>query len=422
MPCGRGEPGSGGDGPVGLPRPDRPGGPRPSMRVLALIGDRTNPPITGTRVRNDNLWPEVARAGAEVKILGLDLGYSAAGDSPPRLRDLDAEFFRTARPSLPVRVANAYTRSWHEHPVSPALIRRVDEVAAAWKPDVIHAEELRMGRYLPGARGRAGPWTQSLTLHNVESLLYRTIGASAVPIGKTISKRLHDRSLARFERRVIGSADLAFAYSSHDRKLYEAMIPGVRWSETRNGSAVRDLVPAPQPENPGLLLVASWSYRPNVTGLLWFLDEVAPHLPAGARITVAGSGASADLKARLAASEVNFVDTPVDLAPLYAENAVVIVPVLEGSGTRGKILEALAHERVVVTTTKGPEGLDLAPGEGIVVADGAGPFTDAVAEVMMSPQSRAAIARQGREAVLSRYDWSIVAAGLLGAWTRCTSP
>ena len=388
------------------------------MKVLALIGDRTNPPITGTRVRNDNLWPEVARAGVELKVLGLDLDRAV---EPPRLRDLDAEFFRFTRAPLPVRVGSAYARTWHEYPISRDLIRRVDEVAASWKPDVIHAEELRMGRYLPGTRGRRGPWAQSVTLHNVESRLYRAIGSPGVPVGKALSRRLHRWTLGRFERRVVRSVDVAFAYSSHDRAIYEAELPGPVWAETRNGAAVRDLVPAPQPEEPGLLLVASWSYAPNVTGLLWFLDEVAPGLPAGARITVAGSRASASLRERLAAAGVIFIDTPIDLAPLYARNAVVVVPVLEGSGTRGKILEALAHERVVVTTAKGPEGLDLAPGEGLVIADGAGPFTRALTEVMMAPVSRAAIARRGREAVLARYDWSFVAGGLVEVWARCTS-
>ncbi len=119
---------------------------------------------------------------------------------------------------------------------------------------------------------------------------------------------------------------------------------------------------------------------------------------------------------------VTFIDTPAGpFAPLYASHGVVVVPVLEGSGTRGKILEALAHERVVVTTTKGPEGLELTEGEGFVIADGAGPFATAIAEVMKSPESRANIARRGREAVMERYDWSVVAKGLVEAWTRCIS-
>ena len=71
-------------------------------------------------------------------------------------------------------------------------------------------------------------------------------------------------------------------------------------------------------------------------------------------------------------SQVHFIDTPIDLKPLYDEHAVVVVPLFEGSGTRGKILEALGHERFVVTTPKGVEGLDLREeGEGVVITQSA---------------------------------------------------
>src|SRR5262249_24993791 len=103
----------------------------------------------------------------------------------------------------------------------------------------------------------------------------------------------------------------------------------------------------------------------------WFLNAIAPHLVPQVQITVAGSEADASLRQLLARRRVRFVDTPIDLKPLYDEHADVVVPLLEGSGTRGKILEALAHERLVITTPKGAEGLEIREGEGVVIADGA---------------------------------------------------
>jgi glycosyltransferase involved in cell wall biosynthesis len=390
------------------------------MKVLVLLGDRPNPPITGSRVRNSHLWPAVAKAGVEVRVVGLDL-YGKRSE-PARMPDgIDAEFIPPTRRSALVRAAASFALPYHMNPYVESISARVDSVVRDWRPDLVHAEELRMARYLPAARGRRNSVPQSVTLHNVESELYAAIGRSVFPMARRISTRIQTWNLRRFELLAVRSADVAFAYSTRDRLLYEALAPGANWSETRNGADVTGIVPAPQPTDASVLLIGAWDYGPNHAGLVWFLDEIRPKLPTGARITIAGSGADEPLKAKIIAAGARFVDTPPDLTSLYAEHGVVVVPVLQGSGTRGKILEALAHERVVVTTTKGPEGLELAEGEGIVVADGAEPFARAMREVMMSPDSRAAIARKGRDAVMARYDWPVVARGLVEAWTRCIS-
>jgi glycosyltransferase involved in cell wall biosynthesis len=389
------------------------------MRALVLIGDRPYPPITGTRVRNFYLWPALARLGVEIKVLGLDMHRES--DQPASFPGLDAEFFGFRRGPFVARAWRLLTRSYHESPRSADLARRVDEVVASWRPDVVHAEELRMAYYLPGVRGRRSQARQSVTLHNVESDLYAKIGNPPVPVAQALVKRQHLRSLLGYEARVVSRTDLRFAYSDHDRERYAQLFPKAEWSVTRNGTNALGIEPAPQPAEPKALILASWSYGPNRTGLYWFLDAVAPALAPGTTVTVAGSGADDDFRRRLADARVRFVDTPIDLKPLYDEHAVVVVPLLEGSGTRGKILEALGHERLVITTTKGAEGLEIREGEGVVIADEARTFADRVNEVLGSVEERAASARRGREAVIARYDWSVVAEELRKAWDACVS-
>ena len=219
------------------------------------------------------------------------------------------------------------------------------------------------------------------------------------------------------------STQVRLAYSEVDRQRYASLYPNVPWKTTRNGTDVQGITPAPQAPEPSVFLVARWSYGPNLEGLRWFLEQVRPHLDPALRIVVAGSGASDTLKRWVSDAGWTFHDTPLDLRPLYAQASVVAVPVLEGSGTRGKILEALAHERLVVTTTKGPEGLDLNADSGITIADDPRQFAEKLTQVArLSPESRAEPARRGRQAVQDCYDWSVVAAELLEVWRSCKSP
>ncbi|HEV3168059.1 MAG TPA: glycosyltransferase family 4 protein, partial [Isosphaeraceae bacterium] len=295
------------------------------------------------------------------------------------------------------------------------------EVAASWSPDIIHAEELRMAHYLPCLRGGRSGVKQSVTFHNVESDLFEKIGSPPIPFGRPLVKRVQNRSLRRYEGRVAARTDLRFAYSAHDRERYARLFRRFPWLVTRNGTDALGVEPAPQPAAGKILLLATWSYGPNRTGLSWFLEAVAPSLAPGVTVTVAGSGADESLRSQLARLAVRFVDTPIDLKPLYDEHALVVVPLLEGSGTRGKILEALAHERLVITTPKGAEGLELPAGEGVMIAAGADDLALRINEALGSVDERAALARRGRDAVIARYDWTVVAAELKEAWNACVS-
>jgi glycosyltransferase involved in cell wall biosynthesis len=60
---------------------------------------------------------------------------------------------------------------------------------------------------------------------------------------------------------------------------------------------------------------------------------------------------------------VRYVGRVPAVEPFYAESHAVVVPVFEGSGTRLKILEAMAYGRPVVSTRLGAEGLPVVPGE-----------------------------------------------------------
>lgn len=376
--------------------------------------DVTVPTITATRVRNHFLWPAVQRAGAEVKILATNLNRT--NPDPEGAPGLDIRFFSFPRMPLWRRASHVLKHSFHEWPRSDELLAEVFRLVHDWRPDIVHAEELRMAYYLPGFHGLPFGGRQTVTYHNVESELLKMTGSSPVRIGKPLIEFFHRRSLKRFEERVVRAADLNLAFSDLDRDRYRALYPKAVWDATRNGVAASAIAPKSQPGDKSVLLFGNLGYAPNVRGLVWFLDHVLPGLSSEIRVTVAGSRASPELKDRLGKSRVRFIDTPMDLDALYRGHGICLVPVFEGSGTRGKILEALAHQRLVVTTSLGVEGLDLTAGKDYVLADTAGDFIAQIERWAANPKGREEISKSGRQAVLEKYDWSRVAGDLLAKW------
>ncbi|MCZ7547428.1 MAG: glycosyltransferase family 4 protein [Anaerolineae bacterium] len=126
-----------------------------------------------------------------------------------------------------------------------------------------------------------------------------------------------------------------------------------------------------------------------------------------------GSTRNVDLSRFPASEHVHFTGYLDDIKPTLARSWACVVPVRHGSGTRLKILEAMAAGVPVVSTTKGAEGLEVTPGRDLLIADEPAAFADAVLRVLGDTDLRQSLAEAGRQIVTRRYDWSIIGDRLL---------
>jgi len=100
-----------------------------------------------------------------------------------------------------------------------------------------------------------------------------------------------------------------------------------------------------------------------------------------------------------------------DVRPYLARAAVCVAPLRIGGGTRLKILDALAMGRPVVSTSLASEGLDLAGGHELLIADGAEAFAAATPACCAIRCSGGAGCCRAT-AVERRYTWPVALAGL----------
>jgi glycosyltransferase involved in cell wall biosynthesis len=100
------------------------------------------------------------------------------------------------------------------------------------------------------------------------------------------------------------------------------------------------------------------------------------------------------------------VQGPVDDAIRELARAkVAVVPVLAGSGTRLKILEAWAAGVPVVSTTLGAEGLGARDGESLLLADGGPAFAEAVSRLLACMDLRQRVGAAGRLLLEKEFTW-----------------
>ncbi len=176
-----------------------------------------------------------------------------------------------------------------------------------------------------------------------------------------------------------------------------------------NTVEVPDDAPAREPVADRILMVGNFTYGPNLEGVRWFLDEVGPRLASdwpGVEVVLAGPG-SEDLPGGL-----GFV---ADVGALYAQASVAVVPLLHGSGSRIKALEAFAFVVPVVGTTVGLSGLPVTSGIDCLVADDPAELADAVVRVLAEPALGDALAAAAFAGPLRELDRDAVRAGAVAA-------
>jgi glycosyltransferase involved in cell wall biosynthesis len=133
----------------------------------------------------------------------------------------------------------------------------------------------------------------------------------------------------------------------------------------------------------------------------------------GVTLTLVGFDPPDTIRALGKEEGVRVVANAPELRPHYDHASLVIVPLLAGSGTRIKVLEAASFGRAIVTTALGCEGLDFVDGRHAAIADRPESFAAAVVRLAKDPAARAALAATALAHVTSRFSAEAIQAGMI---------
>ncbi|HVO99860.1 MAG TPA: glycosyltransferase family 4 protein [Bryobacteraceae bacterium] len=240
-----------------------------------------------------------------------------------------------------------------------------------------------------------------LDLHNVESALAATHARATKGVEAAVHSRFAEAN-RKLEREWIPQFDLILTTSAEDR----ARIEHPNAIVFPNAIPVID-VPRATEEN-CIVFSGNLEYHPNIEAVRWFGSRIWPRLRSNNRDLVwklVGRNQEA-ITGVLPADPRIILTGPIDDAVAeIAKSRVVVVPLLSGSGTRFKILEAWAARRAIVSTTIGAEGLLAREGEHLSIADEPAEFCAAVQTLLDHPGRARALGEAGHALYLDRYTW-----------------
>jgi glycosyltransferase involved in cell wall biosynthesis len=248
-----------------------------------------------------------------------------------------------------------------------------------------------------------------LDLHNIESVWHRSLahiehGTRALALRRfaTASVALERRWLPKFDHLLVTSAEDA----STARVLVQGMTPAAGVTVYPNALP---WIPLPaRTERDEIVFSGNLEYAPNILAVRFFHERIWPELRSRWPVLkwkIVGKHPEAIQAIVGADPRIELSGFVEDAVAALGTAKVAVVPVLAGSGTRVKILEAWAAGTAVVSTTLGAAGLGCRSGEHLLLADDPGSFAGSVSELLASSAARTVIGTAGRRFYEERFTW-----------------
>jgi glycosyltransferase involved in cell wall biosynthesis len=244
-----------------------------------------------------------------------------------------------------------------------------------------------------------------LDLHNIESVLDQRC-AEVEGGARAWAHRVFSRASLKLERTWLPRFSEVLAASENDAERARAIAPGARVTVYPNALPSTPL-PARGNED-AIVFSGNMEYHPNISAVRFFRREVWPLLRErwpGLVWRLIGKNPEAVRRFTSGDARIEVQGQVEDAIRELARAKVAVVPVLAGSGTRLKILEAWAAGVPVVSTTLGAEGLGARDGESLLLADGGPAFAEAVSRLLACTELRQRVSAAGRLLLEKEFTW-----------------
>jgi glycosyltransferase involved in cell wall biosynthesis len=244
-----------------------------------------------------------------------------------------------------------------------------------------------------------------LDLHNIESLLHQRCAVAEKGI-HSFAHRVFYRAALQRERFWLPQYTEVLAVSATDADALRLVAPGAQIRIYPN--AIPASPRPPRGNQQAIVFSGNMEYHPNRSAVRFFRRKVWPLLrERWPQLVWRLIGKNPEAIVEFTAGDPRIeVRGPVENAVAELALArVAVVPLLAGSGTRLKILEAWAAGLPVVSTTLGAEGLPVCPEKNILLADDPESLAETVSRLLACPALCESLGEAGRLLLEKEFTW-----------------
>lgn len=331
-------------------------------------------------------------------------------------------FFLRQAGSLAKRINRGYPSCVLQHEKLRVLLMPLVKKALHRNAyDIINVEHTNIAHWLASTKTSA---KKILVAHNVKTVMWERY-LKHCPESMRNKLYLDHRKLMGYETKNLNSYDRIITMSETDKGyIHELCGKELSVNVVPNGVDIEYFAPSGMPvDQSRIVFTGSMNHPPNDEGIRYFCREIFPRIRAEepqATLLIVGNSPSKEVQALADGNRIKVTGFVPDTRPYVASAAVIVAPLLTGSGTRLKILEAMAMGKAIVSTSLGAEGIDCTHGENILLADTPEEFSARVLGLMANQNNARNLGLKARKAACEKYSWKHLSLDLEVIYRSCS--
>jgi sugar transferase (PEP-CTERM/EpsH1 system associated) len=403
------------------------------VQILFVTPNLPYPPHQGGAIRIYGFLKELHKAGHEITLLSF-LGEDTplTPDNPLNIVCKQIITLPTPAHSLAKRVMTIALTNKADiaNRLYDATMEQTLLDQLAQHPyDLIQIEGIEVGSYLLAAKSHFPQIPIVYDAHNAETDLQRFFAEITLTHLKQLPSALYSRIQSQrielFERELITKADKVVSVSEEDQAILRRLSNMAKVEVVPNGIFTADYEPTVSATHlelkpNALVFTGKMDYRPNIDAVMWFVDEVLPLIERYTHVHfyIVGQKPHPRLEALRSHPNVTLTGWVPEILPYLLQSSLYVAPLRIGSGTRLKLLEAMAAKCAIVATPIAASGLGNQINNYLTLADKPQEFANSVLELLQDPTRRQTMGAKAHEYVNEHYDWSVIAPRLLKVYAE----
>lgn len=249
--------------------------------------------------------------------------------------------------------------------------------------------------------------------HNIEYVTLDNLAESIVNPFKKFIYRMEARRMKVYEEKIYNENKIRLYtfVSSEDKLFFEKTFGKENTLLIPVGSEIMPYKGMVRRQN--IMFFGKMEYPANAEAACEFAEnvfvKVLEKLPKATLYIVGKNPLPKVIKLKERFKDRIIVTGTVDsVEPYYDIASLIVVPLKHGGGVKVKVLEALGHGKLIITTQKGIEGTDFINGYHLIVAKDNKDFAQQCVNVIKEPQKFEKIRKNGYDYVKANYTWKAI--------------
>ena len=395
------------------------------MKILLLTHRIPFPQNGGYPIVVGNTIRGLVNLGHEVSLVALNAKKQHLQDDAQPDELLGRINYRSYEIDISISLFEGFLTTFNKNPYNihryydPVFERLLIGEVRTTAYDIVQFEGLFVAPYVDAVRKNSNARIV-YRAHNIEHQVWERMARQKNDPFKKFYLNLMSRRIKKYEMGQLNKFDAIAVFTSQDQATfvnYGAKIPvevvpvGVELAHYRPN--------LDHTEFPSMFFLGSLDWTPNREGIEWFLqvfkhDIENDELPA--RFYVAGNDIPEEFDEYEVMNKI-FIKGEVDDALEFINSkAIMIVPLLSGGGMRVKIVEGMAMQKCIISTTAGAEGINYKNGVNILIANTHDEFFKAIRRCIADEDYCKAVGANARRLVEDQYDANKVTNKLVGLY------